>query len=111
MNKSIEVDGAGTMLDAVIVQSLVNEFNAGRDPLVDYRLAHPCLIALGRPLTLATVKDLAVDTRTVGGRSVARLGTFLREADDYLGRRLARPNLKRAAAAKARAARGKGAAV
>jgi hypothetical protein len=60
-------------------------------------------------LSLATVKDLAVDVRTLGGRSVARLGMFVKEADDYIDRRLARPNLKAKAAAKARAARRAGA--
>ncbi|MCC2653335.1 MAG: hypothetical protein K0Q60_3501 [Microvirga sp.] len=71
----------------------------------DYGLAHPCLVALGRPLSEQGVRDLVVDTRTLNNCSVARLSDFVKAADEYIGRRLARPNLKAAAAAKARAAK------
>ena len=85
--------------------SLLQEYRDGRDPLVTYPLAHECLVALGRPLSEAGVRDLMVDARTLNNRSVARLSEFVKSADEYITRRIARPNLKAAAAAKARAAK------
>lgn len=92
-------------LEAATVSALIQEFREGRDPWVTYATAHLCLVALGRPLSPQAVRDLVLDTRTLGGRSVARLGEFVRAADDYINRRVARPNLKAKAAAKARAAK------
>jgi hypothetical protein len=87
------------------VLSLLHEYRDGRDPLVTYPLAHQCLVALGRPLSEAGVRDLVVDARTLNNRSVARLSDFVKSADQFIDRRMARPNLKAAAAAKARAAK------
>jgi hypothetical protein len=106
MQKSAEpkVDSFSELATATIL-SLLHEYRDGRDPLVPYGLAHPCLVALGRPLSEQGVRDLVVDTRTLNNCSVARLSDFVKAADEYIGRRLARPNLKAAAAAKARAAK------
>lgn len=103
---AIEADGAGSTLEALFVSEILKEYREGREPLVSYHIAHRCLHALGRPLPLGTVKDLAVDVRNLGGKSVAPLSAFINEADAFIKRRLARPNLKKAAAARARAARG-----
>src|SRR5918993_632014 len=90
------------------VLSLLHEYRDGRDPLVTYPLAHQCLVALGRPLSEAGVRDLMVDARTLNNRSVARLSDFVKAADEFIDRRMARPNLKAAAPPKARAAKASG---
>lgn len=98
-------DDRSAAMDAATVASLLAEHRAGRDPWVDYRFACLCLIATGRPLSPQAVRDLVMDVRTLGGRSVIRLSDAMRAADDYIARRVARPNLKAKAAAKARAAK------
>jgi hypothetical protein len=96
-----------TGLEPVVVRSLLEEYRAGRDPIVNYDDAHVCLRALGLPLSPAIVRDLAVATWTLNGRNVAPLKRFIEAADEYIARRADRPNLKVAAAAKARAAKRK----
>ena len=98
-----------TALDLFIVQSILKEYEADGDPLVNYKQGTLCLNAKGRPLRESAVRDLVMETHIVGGETVMRLSTLLKNADLYLARRLARPNLKAAAAKRARAARGKGA--
>ncbi|MEJ8573472.1 hypothetical protein [Microbaculum marinum] len=92
-------------IEAATIASLLTEYRDGRDPLVTYEHAAECLRALGRPLTPAQVRDLVVDVRTLGGRSVGRLCEFVQAADDRIERLLRRPNLKAQAAAAARAAK------
>ena len=93
------------LLDAATLASLIAEYRAGNDPLVTRSDAAPCLRALGRPLAPGTVSDLGVGGGIVGGRAVARLSEYIAAADAYLAHRLALPNKKAAAVAKARAAR------
>jgi hypothetical protein len=90
---------------AVVLDSLITEHREGRDPWVTYEMAHLCLVALGRPLSPQAVRDLVLDVRPLGGRTIARLSDFVSAADAHIARRVARPNLKARAAAKARAAK------
>jgi hypothetical protein len=108
MIEKTSVERPSASPDVATILSLLQEYRDGRDPLVTYPLAHQCLVALGRPLSEAGVRDLMVDARTLNNRSVARLSDFVKAADEFIDRRMARPNLKAAAAAKARAARTSG---
>lgn len=92
-------------IDPATLASILHEFREGRDPWVTYDLAHACLVALGRPLSPQAVRDLVIDARILGGRTVAKLTEFVESADAYIKRRVARPNMKAMAAAKARAAK------
>lgn len=94
-----------TSLELIFLPQILREYRNGRDPLVGYSVAHLCCMATGRPLSKHTVRDLVVGVKTLNGRSVAPLSEFFDAADKYIGRQLARPNMKAKAAAKARAAR------
>ena len=69
------------------VEQILQEFRDGKDPIVSYQRAFECLTALGRPLPLATVKNLVVEVSRVGRRNFGRLGDFVEQADAYLARR------------------------
>ena len=101
----MDENGTSSALQAALLSSLLREYRDGRDPLVDYGLAHICLVATGRPLAKGAVSDLLVDTIVLNNRSVGKLGDFVEAADAYIARRTGRPNLKADAAARARAAK------
>ena len=96
-------------LAVLTIASLLQEHREGRDPIVSYDAAARILPAIGRPLTPAQVRDLIVAVWVLGGRNVAPLSRFIAAADEVIAFRADRPNRKVAAAAKARAARTRGA--
>ena len=101
----MDENGTSSALQAALLSSLLREYRDGRDPLVDYDLAHTCLVATGLPLARGAVSDLLVETIVLNNRSVGKLGDFVEAADAYIARRIGGPNLKTDAAARARAAK------
>ncbi len=102
--KPIERDDG--RLDAVQLAHVLQMHAAGLPVFVTYVAAAQVLPALGLPLTLGQVRfELTVPTSTIGGRAVASLAAFVERAQDYMNGRLRQPNLRQAAAQKARAAK------
>ena len=94
-----------TALDAVILQNVIREYREGRNPRIPAG-PWPSAADLARaPAERCRDARPEVETKLLNGRNTVLVGDLIKAADGNIARQLARPNLKAAAMATARASR------